>query len=256
MLLVIDVGNTNVAIGVIDDDGAIVTDWRLATDHYRTADEWGQMLCTLLQMQDIKPSSIEHISIACVVPPLETSLDRMCARYFKITPFFATNSSVKGLTILYDKPAEVGADRVVNSIAAINKYGGPCIIIDFGTATTFDAVNSRDQYVGGVICPGIVISSDALFDMAAKLPRVDLVRPKRVIGMNTVESMQSGLYFGYLEQVKGIVVRMRKELEGDAKVIVTGGLARVFAQDLGGKVICDDTLTLEGLRIVYNQHNS
>jgi type III pantothenate kinase len=253
MLLVIDVGNTNTAIGIFEGE-SLLTDWRLATDRYRTADEWGQLICNLMHLQKMKTEGIRAIAISCVVPPLESVLERMCRRYFKVEPLFVNHETPVGIPILYENPRDVGADRIVNAVAAVARYGAPCIIIDFGTGTTFDAVNAKAEYLGGVICPGIGISANALFEKAARLPRVDLVRPPRVIGTNTVRSMQSGLYFGYLEQVRGIVVRMREELGGNVKVIITGGYARVFADEMKNEAVYDHTLTLTGLRLIYEKN--
>ncbi len=253
MLLVTDVGNTNTAVGLFE-GRRLLTDWRLATDRYRTADEWGQLFRNLLRLEGIEDGAVEGVAIACVVPPLESALERMCNRYFGVQPFFVRLDMAKGMPILYDHPNEVGADRIVNAIAAVERYGAPSIIIDLGTATTFDAVNERAEYVGGVICPGVNVSANALFEKAAMLPRVDIVKPTKVIGTNTVGSMQSGLYYGYLEQMRGIVNRMQAELGGGAKVIITGGIARVFAEELGDDAIYDRTLTLEGIRLVYERN--
>lgn len=255
MLLAIDVGNTNTAIGLFQDDN-LITDWRLATDRYRTSDEWGQLLGSLLHLQKLDLDAITGIAIACVVPPLESVLERTCLRYFAMSPLFISCKSSIDLKILYEQPSEVGADRIVNAIAANDRHGFPSIIIDFGTATTFDAVNERGEYIGGVICPGINISTNALFEKAAKLPRIDLKRPEKVIGKTTVHSMRAGLYYGYLEQVNGIIARMKKEMTGNPIVIVTGGLSGVFIEDMERDVILDSTLTLEGIRIVYYRNRT
>lgn len=252
MLLVIDVGNTNTAIGIFDGE-RLISDWRLATDRYRTADEWGQLVSNLLHLENMENRSVTGVSVSCVVPPLESVLERMCNRYFGIQPFFV-NQETAGMPILYENPSEVGADRIVNAVAADEKYGVPCIVIDFGTATTFDVISRRTEYVGGVICPGIRISANALFEKAARLPRIDMVKPAKIIGSNTVGSMQSGLYYGYLELVRGLINRIRGELREDAKVIITGGNARMFAEELGADVIHDSTLTLEGLRLIYQRN--
>lgn len=250
MLLVIDVGNTNTAIGLYQAN-ELVYDWRLATDRYRTADEWGQLLRSLLHMDNIELEKIDGIVVACVVPPLESTLERACQRYFQIVPMFVNWQTEMNLEIDYLNPSEIGADRLVNAVGAINRHGCPAIIIDFGTATTFDVVDADKKYKGGVICPGIGISSNALFERAAKLPRIDLKKPAKVIGSNTVESMQSGLYHGYLEQIKGIIKLIIEETSQDYKIIITGGLSRIFKEGLGDGVISDQTLTLEGLRILH-----
>jgi type III pantothenate kinase len=253
MLLVIDVGNTNTAIGLYDGE-KLLSDWRLATDRYRTADEWGQLLRSLLRLEDQDTSLIDGIAISNVVPPLDSILERSFLRYFDIVPYFVTNESDLGIEIKYDPPSEVGADRLVNAVGATEHHGCPAIIIDFGTATTFDLISCNKEYLGGVICPGIGISSNALFEKAAKLPRVDLKRPQKVVGTTTVESMQSGLYYGYLQQIKGIIELIQNDIGKKLKVIITGGLARVFAEDLGPEVVEDQKLTLEGLRLIYNRN--
>lgn len=250
MLLVIDVGNTNTAIGLYKGD-QLSHDWRLATDRYRTADEWGQLLRSLLHLDNIEIDNIKSIAVACVVPQLESTLERACQRYFKLAPMFVSWKTDMNLEIDYLNPAEIGADRLVNAVGAISVHGCPAIIIDFGTATTFDVVDQQRRYKGGVICPGIGISSNALFERAAKLPRIDLKKPGKVIGSNTVESMQAGLYYGYLEQIKGIIKLIVQETAVEHKVIITGGLSRIFEEGLGAGVIRDQTLTLEGLRILH-----
>ena len=253
MLLVTDVGNTNTAIGIFAGK-RLESDWRLATDRYRTADEWGQLIRNLLRLDGMDGEAVSGVAIACVVPPLESVLERMCRRYFNLEPFFISSDMDLGMMIRYESPRDVGADRIANAVAAIEKYDPPAIIIDFGTATTFDMINAQSEYIGGVICPGIGISANALFEKAARLPRVDIVKPARVIGTDTVGSMQAGLYYGYLEQIRGIVERMRSEMPGDVKVILTGGHARVFAKELGDEAIYDATLTLDGLRLLYERN--
>jgi type III pantothenate kinase len=254
MLLVIDVGNTHTAIGTFS-GSRLKADWRLATDRYRTADEWGQLIRNLLLLEGMEREAVSGVAISCVVPPLEGVLERMCKRYFKLEPMFVNRETDTGIQVVYDSPRDVGADRIVNAVAALEKYGAPAIVIDFGTATTFDAVNERGEYVGGVICPGIGISANALFEKAARLPRIDIVKPPKVIGDNTVGSMQAGLYYGYLEQVRGIVRRMRSEMVGggELKVILTGGLARIFAGEME-EAVHDPTLTLDGLRLIYEKN--
>jgi type III pantothenate kinase len=253
MLLVLDVGNTNTAIGLYKGE-ELLNDWRLATDRYRTADEWGQLITTLLHMDDRSPDLIRAVAVACVVPPLESTIERTFKRYFDLSPFFITHEVDLGIENIYDNPAEVGADRLVNAVGALHRHGCPVIIIDFGTATTFDLVNCDRQYVGGVICPGIGISSKALFEKAAKLPRVDLVKPDKVVGTTTVKSMQSGLFFGYLEQVRGIISRIKQEIGKNTIVVTTGGQSRVFGSELGPDIIRDSNLTLEGMRLIYERN--
>src|SRR5437660_8728560 len=252
MLLVIDIGNTNTSLGVFDGEN-LVTHWRLTTARARTGDEWGVHARNLFALAGWDFKAIDAIAVASVVPPLNFTLKRMAEVYFEVTPLFIDHTIDTGLPILYQPASDVGADRIVDAIAAIHKYGAPCIVVDFGTATTFDAINSRGEYLGGVIGPGITISADALFERAAKLPRVEIKRPQTVVGSSTVEAMQSGLYHGYVGLVDGILRKMIDELGGKPRVIATGGLAPLIAR--GSKFIqeVNETLTLEGLRLVYEK---
>jgi type III pantothenate kinase len=251
MLLVIDVGNTNTSLGVYRGTD-LVAHWRLTTARNRTVDEYGVHARNLFQLAGLDFKAIDAIAIASVVPPLNYTLRRMAEVYFHLTPAFVDHSTA-GLPILYEPASDVGADRIVDAVAAIHKYGAPCIIVDFGTATTFNAINDKGEYLGGVITPGIMISSDALFERTAKLPRVDIKRPGKVIGSSTVTAMQSGLYHGYVGLVDGVLRKMIDELGTMPRVIATGGLASLIATGSELIELVDDTLTLEGLRLVYER---
>src|SRR5688500_188279 len=255
MLLVIDAGNTNTSLGVFDGT-ELVAHWRLTTARARTVDEYGVHARNLFELAGVDFKAIDAIAISSVVPPLNFTLKRMAEVYFHLTPLFVDHNTNTGLTILYNPPSDVGADRIVDAVAAIAKYGAPCIVVDFGTATTFNAITKKGEYLGGVITPGITISSDALFERAAKLPRVEIKRPQKVIGSATVEAMQSGLYHGYVGLVDGILKKMIDELGRSPRVIATGGLAPLIAR--GSKFIqeVDETLTLEGLRLVYERQKA
>lgn len=255
MLLVIDVGNTNTSLGVYR-DAELVAHWRLTTNRARTVDEYGVHARNLFELADLDFKAINAIAIASVVPPLNYTLKTMAETYFKLSPLFVDSNTNTGLKILYEPATDVGADRIVDAVAAIEKYGAPCIIVDFGTATTFDVINSNGEYLGGVITPGIMISSDALFERAAKLPRVDIKRPQRVIGSSTTTAMQSGLYYGYTSLVDGVLKKIVEELGGSGTsphVIATGGLAPLIATGSEYIQVVDDTLTLDGLRLIYER---
>jgi type III pantothenate kinase len=252
MLLVIDVGNTNTSLGVYDGE-RLVMHWRLTSARARTADEYGVHVRNLFSLAGIDANQINAVAIASVVPPLNFALKRMSEVYFNQAPLFIDHTIDTGVPIKYNPPSDVGADRIVDAVAAINKYGAPCIIVDFGTATTFDAINERGEYLGGVITPGITISADALFERAARLPRVEIRRPHTVVGSSTVGSMQSGLYFGYVGLVEGILRRMLEELKGNVRVIATGGLAPLIATGTDLIQSVDETLTLDGLRLIYER---
>jgi type III pantothenate kinase len=261
LLLVLDVGNTNTVLGVFSASekdearpAALVAHWRVATIKTETVDEYGVLFRNLFAMDEIDPSAITGIVISSVVPPLDSTLRQVCERYFLRKPLFIEPGVKTGMPVHYDNPAEVGADRIVNGVAAFEKYGGPCIVVDFGTATTFDCISAKGEYLGGVICPGIGISADALFERTARLQRVDIRKPARIIGTNTVGSLQSGLYYGYLSLVDGILDLLLSELGRDTKVVATGGLGTLFGD--GSKYIktVDDLLTLEGLRIIWDRN--
>ena len=252
MLLVIDVGNSNTSLGVFR-GAELIAHWRLTTNLARTVDEYGVHARNLFELAHLDFKAIDAIAIASVVPPLNYTLKRMAEVYFQITPLFVDYATNTGLHILYEPASDVGADRIVDAVAAIQKYGSPCIVVDFGTATTFNAINANGEYVGGAITPGILISSEALFARTAKLPRVDIKRPNKVIGSSTVAAMQSGLYYGYAGLVDGVLEKMIEEIGSKPRVIATGGLAQLIATGSKFIELVDDTLTLEGLRLVYER---
>src|SRR5882762_1134606 len=262
MLFVLDVGNTNTVLGVFargeslhsdGDAGAapryerLVAHWRVATRQASTVDEYGVLFRNLFSMASLEASEISGIVISSVVPPLDPVLRQVCERYFNSKPLLIEPGVKTGMPVQYDNPAEVGADRIVNGVAAFEKYGGPCVVVDFGTATTFDAVSRKGEYMGGVIAPGIGISAQALFENAARLPFVDIRKPAKVIATNTVESIRAGLFYGYLGLVDGILARLIAELGTDTRVIATGGLARLIGEHSRHIKDVDDLLTLEGL---------
>jgi len=254
MILVIDVGNTNIVLGVYKGK-QLLTHWRISSDKDNTADEYGILLLNLFNHAGLDFKDITGIIISSVVPNKMYSLENMCRKYFNIEPLVVGPGIKTGINIRYDNPKEVGADRIVNAVAAYEIYGGPLIIIDFGTATTFCAVSEKGEYLGGCIATGIKISTEALFQHAAKLPRIELVKPPQVICKNTVSSMQAGIIYGYVGQVDYIVRRMKRELDAPhAKVIATGGLARMIAEESETIDEVNDLLTLEGLRIVFERN--
>jgi len=253
MILVFDVGNTNMVIGVYD-DSALLTHWRIRTDTLRTSDEYGMMLNSLFHYHRLDMRDVTAVVISSVVPTLMMELEWMSQRYFNCKPLVVEPGVKTGLAIKYDNPREVGADRVVNAVAAYAKYGGPLIIIDFGTATTFCVVNEAGEYLGGAIAPGIRISTEALVTRASKLPRVEIVKPKSLIGKNTVMSMQVGIFYGFVGQVEGIINRLKKEIDGNPKVVATGGLAGIIADETDTIDVIDEFLTLEGLHKIYEMN--
>jgi type III pantothenate kinase len=254
MLLALDVGNTNITVGLYRGT-EILEIWRLQTVHARTADEYGLMLRQLIAQAGHDAAAIDAVIAASVVPILTRTTQDLVKRAFGKEALIVGPGIKTGMPILYDTPKDVGADRIVNAVAAFKRYGTACIVVDFGTATTFDSITERGEYAGGAIAPGIQISMEALFSRAAKLPKVDIQRPRAVVGRNTVESMQSGIYFGYAGLVDGLVRRMRTEMKADpVRVIATGGLASLVAKDSETIEAVDDALTLEGLRLIYEMN--
>lgn len=257
MILVLDVGNTNIVLGVYEDK-ELIASWRLSTDSKRTADEYGVQVTQLFLQSKLDPTDVEGVIVSSVVPNIMYSLEHMIKKYFEIDPLVVGPGVKTGINIKYDNPKEVGADRIVNAVAAYEMYKKPIIIIDFGTATTFCAITAKADYLGGTICPGIKISSEALFERAAKLPRVELTKPSGVICKNTVSSMQAGIIYGYIGQVDYIVDKMKKEMmqlgEEEPVIIATGGLAKLISEESKFIDNIDPILTLKGLRIIYEKN--
>ena len=252
MLLALDAGNTNVTIGAFE-FGKLTASWRLRTVHEQTADEWGVLLRHLLELAGIDFEKVDAIIIASVVPPIDAALARMAQRYFETEARFVTHATDIGLKILYDDPREVGADRLVNAVAALHKYGGPCVVVDLGTAITFDAISANAEYLGGIISAGIGISIDALFARTARLPRVDFREPDKLIGTNTVGSVESGLFYGALSLIDGMIERLVQKLGPETKVIGTGGQANLITAQSRYLKVIDENLTLDGLEIIWKR---
>lgn len=254
MILVCDVGNTNIVLGVYNGKD-IIKDWRISTDRNKTSDEYGVLIKQLFEYENLKLDNIEAVIISSVVPTIIHELESMTKRYFKTEAIIIGPGIKTGMNIKYDNPKEVGADRIVNAVAAYEKFGGPIIIVDFGTATTFCFISEEGDYIGGVISPGITISSEALFQKASKLPRVELTKPEKVLNKNTINSMQSGIIYGYVGLVDYIVEKMEEELQVKPKeVIATGGLAPIIASESKKITRVEKMLTLEGLRIIYEKN--
>ena len=253
MLLAIDIGNTDVKLGIFDGDQLKDT-WNLATGIHRTADEYGGVLLSLMERQDFSPSKVTGVTLCGVVPPLLRTFVELCQKYLNAKPLVVEAGVKTGMRLSMDNPREVGPDRVVNAVAAQNLYGKPVIIIDLGTATTFDVVSREGDYLGGVIAPGIGISIEALFTRTAMLPRIELIRPKQVIGRNTISAMQSGIIFGYIDLIEGMIRRIEEQLGGKARVVATGGQAYPLAQEVATIDIINPDLTLIGLRLIYEMN--
>ncbi|MDA1189280.1 MAG: type III pantothenate kinase [Chloroflexi bacterium] len=253
MLLAIDIGNTNVTLGVFEGETLRAT-WRVSTEPGRMLDEYGLFLRQLLPLKGVQPEDVTAVAMCSVVPPLTQTFVDLCKTYFNVTPLVIGAGVKTGVKVLYDNPRDVGSDRIVDAAAAMQLYGKPAIIVDFGTATVFDAVTRDGEYLGGAIAPGMHVAAEALFHRTSQLRRVELVRPPAAIGRSTVQSMQSGLVLGYADLVKGMVVRFDKELGGGCKVIATGGLAELMAKEAKVFDVVDTNLTLTGLRIIYEMN--
>jgi type III pantothenate kinase len=276
MLLALDVGNTNTVLGLYRIDGtepapgspatgpgggggALAAHWRVTTHRSRTVDEYGVLFVNLFDMHGLATTQVTHIIVASVVPPVDSTLRRVCEKYFNVEPMFVEPGIKTGMPMLIDNPTELGADRLADCVAAFARYGGPCIVIDFGTATKFEVVSARGEYLGGAISPGLGISADALFSHAARLTRVDIKRPAKVIGTNTIGHLQSGIFFGYIGLVDGIIERILRELGPSPqppRIVATGGLAGMIAGDSRFIQEIDEMLTLDGLRILFERNRS
>ncbi len=255
MLLAIDVGNTQILMGVYVEE-ELAFHWRLSTDRARTVDEFGILARTLFNLDGLEAGDVDRIVISSVVPPLDNALEHLGIEYFRVQPLFVTPGLVHDMPVLYEPPTDVGSDRIVNALAARELYGKPAIVVDFGTATTFDVIDADGAYMGGTIAPGIGISADALTRRAARLPRVDIARPDVAIGRNTVGSMQAGIFFGYVDMVGGLVARLAEELGAEPVVVATGGWASSIATETGRIDHVDPLLTLSGLRLIANRYGT
>lgn len=254
MLLTLDIGNTNIKTALFDGE-EMVNYWRISTSRITTSDEYGILLMNLFRHEDRKVEDVDGIMISSVVPQVNFTVEHMCRNYFRQNPVFIGPGIKTGINIRYDNPRELGSDRIANAVAAYTLYGGPCITIDFGTATTFGVVSGKGEFLGGAICPGLKLSASALVETASKLPRFELVQPESVIGRNTVSNMQSGMFYGHVGQVSYLVERMKEELGApDTKVVATGGMAVLIAKETKVIDMLDGLLTLKGLRIIYERN--
>lgn len=252
MLIAMDVGNTNIVIGVYHEQD-LVAFWRISTERNKTPDEYGMLMLNLLNHSKLEAYDIKGAIVSSVVPPLTPVITEMLDKFFNTQAIIIDHHIDSGIKIEYENPKEVGADRIVNAVAAFNKYGGPVIVVDFGTATTFDAISQHGEYLGGAISPGIAISTEALFQKAARLPRIEIIKPKTVIGKDTVHSMQAGIVYGFVGQVENLVKKMKKELGENTKAVATGGLSELIAQETASIDYVDPLLTLAGLRIIFDR---
>ncbi|TKI57985.1 type III pantothenate kinase [Brevibacillus antibioticus] len=255
MLLVIDIGNSNIVLGLYEGD-ELQHHWRVSTDRNKTEDEYGMLVKNLFGSVGLGFEQVRGVILSSVVPPLNLTIERMCGKYMQQKALIIGPGIKTGLNIKYEYPREVGSDRIVNAVAAIHHYGAPLIVVDFGTATTFCYVDERAQYWGGAIAPGIGISTEALFTRAAKLPRIEIAKPASVVGRNTIAAMQSGIFYGFVGQVEGIVRRIMDEYGTRPTVVATGGLAALFANETSCIHVVDQNLTLKGLRLIYERNQS
>jgi type III pantothenate kinase len=252
MLLALDVGNSNITIGAFDRN-ELVKRWRLRTIHEQTADEWGVLIRNLFSFAGLPLNDIDGIIVASVVPPLDESLTAMAERYFEKRPVFVTHETDTGIAIRYDNPLEIGADRIVNSVAAWNRFHSPAVVVDLGTAITFDTVSGNAEYLGGIICPGIAISITALFSRTARLPMIDFREPQALIGKNTVAGMQSGFFYGFTDMIDGLIDRLASQLGPQTKIVATGGQAHMISKSSRHIKEVDEDITLDGLRIIWRR---